>query len=160
MLDALAALLEASAPAQALRASLWLYPLVSTVHVVGIALLFGGIAGLDLRLIGAWRGVPVDALARVLVPVAATGVLLAVSSGLLLFITRAPDYVNEPLFAIKLALIGAALANALALRLSRHWQRRQALRADMSPRAWRVAGVLSLLLWLGVITAGRLIGYR
>lgn len=159
-LEAFAALLDASAPAHALRVSLWLYPLVNTAHVLGIALLVGAIAALDLRLLGAWRGVAVEPLVRVLVPVAAGGVLLAVASGVLLFITRAPEYVAEPLFGIKLALIGAALLNALALRASPAWRHRREAVRDPLPRAWRVAAGLSLLLWLAVLTAGRLIGYR
>src|SRR3546814_3819020 len=52
--DALAALQNLE-PVAALRASRWVYPLVNTAHIAGIALLFGAIAPLDLRLLGAWR---------------------------------------------------------------------------------------------------------
>lgn len=159
--DALAAALYATPLSQALRASIWLYPLVNTLHVIGIALLGGAITALDLRLLGTWRGVALAPLARVLVPVAATGVALAIGSGVLLFVTRAPDYVAEPLFAIKLVLIVLALANVAALRFTRAWLVREQAAADASSApALRVAGALSLLLWLGVLVAGRLIGYR
>lgn len=57
MLEAIAGALDRTALSQTLRASLWLYPLVNTGHVLGIALLFGGIAPLDLRLLGCWRSV-------------------------------------------------------------------------------------------------------
>jgi hypothetical protein len=159
LLDTLAAALHASEVSQTLRASTWLYPLVNTGHVVGIALLFGGIAPLDLRLIGCWKSVPLDHLVRILVPVAIAGVVLAVSTGAFLFATKPLDYIGEPLFAVKMVLICAALLNALMLRRSPQWGLVRV--APGAPRpAWRIAGIVSLVLWLGVITAGRLIGYR
>ena len=60
----LAVWLEASALARLLKAGPWLYPLVNLAHLLGIALLVGAIAVLDLRLVGFWPGVPVAALAR------------------------------------------------------------------------------------------------
>ncbi|MGH6930129.1 MAG: hypothetical protein ACREEV_17565, partial [Dongiaceae bacterium] len=79
--------LEGSALATALRGSTWVYPLVNAGHIAGIALLFGAIASFDLRLMGAWRLVPLDGLSRVLVPLAATGLVIAAVAGSLLFIT-------------------------------------------------------------------------
>ena len=61
-LEALATALQASGLSALLRSSIWLYPLVNTGHVVGIALLFGAIVPLDLRLIGAFRAVPLAPL--------------------------------------------------------------------------------------------------
>lgn len=159
-LESLAAELQATGLSEALRASVWLYPLVNTGHVVGIALLFGAIVPLDLRLIGVFRSAPLAHLANTLVPVAVAGLLLALASGALLFATRPLDYVVEPLFGIKLALLGAAVLNALWLRFDPEWRRLGAAPGAATCRGWRVHGALSLLLWLGVITAGRLIGYR
>jgi hypothetical protein len=159
-LQTLASLLQASELSQALRASLWLYPLVNTAHIVGIALLFGAIAPLDLRLLGCWKGVPIDPLARVLVPTAVTGLVLALATGSLLFATRPLDYVGEPLFALKLGLVVSASANAALLRrrMSRHTP--PSSTEESPPLAWMAAGVLSIALWLGAITVGRLIGFR
>ena len=56
-----------------LRNSRWTYATVNASHIVGIALLFGAIVPLDLRLMGCWRSVPIQTLARILVPVAAAG---------------------------------------------------------------------------------------
>ena len=160
MLEPLAAALQATGLSEVLRASVWLYPLVNTGHVVGIALLFGAIVPMDLRLSGAFRSVPLEPLATTLVPVAITGLLLALATGALLFATRPLDYVVEPLFGIKLALLAAAVLNALWLRLDPHCRRLGAA-VGVPPRpGWRWHGALSVLLWLGVITAGRLIGYR
>jgi hypothetical protein len=160
LLETLAAAIQASPLSATLRSSLWLYPLVNTGHVVGIALLFGAIVPLDLRLVGWWQRMPVDDLAGILVPVSVAGLLLALSTGSLLFATRPLDYVGEPLFGIKMALLVLAVGNALLLRLSLPRGSGQA-GAGARPRfAWRLAGIVSLVLWLGVITAGRLIGYR
>jgi hypothetical protein len=159
-LDALATALQDSALSQALRASEWVYPLVNTGHVVGIALLFGGIAPLDLRLLGCWQRVPLEPLARILLPMAVSGLLLAAGTGALLFVTRPLDYVVMPLFGLKLSLIAAAVANALLLRRSPAWHLLRVDDPGAPRRSWRIAAGLSLLLWLGVITAGRLIGYR
>lgn len=156
----MAGALEATALSQTLRSSLWLYPLVNTGHIVGIALLFGGIAPLDLRLLGCWPAIPLAPLARILVPMAIAGLLLAAMTGLLLFAARPLDYINEPLFGIKLALLAAALLNAIALRRSSQWGWTNVIGEDVTHPAWKVAAALSIVLWIGVIAAGRLIGYR
>lgn len=160
MLETFASALHATALSRELRASLWLYPLVNTGHVVGIALLFGGIVPLDLRLLGCFRRVPLEHLAGTLVPVAVGGLALAVATGALLFATQPRDYVAEPLFGIKLALIAAAVANALLLRRSPRWTLGGVSPATEPRPAWHIAAAASILLWLCAITAGRLIGYR
>lgn len=159
-LEALATALQASGLSALLRSSIWLYPLVNTGHVVGIALLFGAIVPLDLRLMGCFRRTSLEHLAGTLVPVAVTGLVLALCTGSLLFATRPLDYVVEPLLGIKLALLGAAVINALWLRRGPDWRRLVATPGAPPQPAWRLHGLLSILLWLGVITAGRLIGYR
>jgi hypothetical protein len=136
----------------ALRESLLAYPLVNALHIVGIALLFGAIVPLDLRLAG-WRASAgsVESLSRLLLPVAMFGFVLAACAGLLLFATDARAYSASPLFQAKIVLIVLALVNALWLR-SIDWRHTATSRA-------RVAGMASVLLWLGVILLGRLVGY-
>jgi hypothetical protein len=151
--EALAAL-EAATPAQALRASRWSYALLSAAHVAGIGLLFGAILPLDLRLLGAWRAVPVAMLARVLVPVAGAGLALAALTGAALFATRATEYAANPFFLAKLGLAGLGALNALALRAAPIWR-------APSPAGPRVAAaaLASLALWSAAIVAGRLIAF-
>jgi hypothetical protein len=159
MLMEAASVLQSTALTTALRTSLWVYPIVNAGHIVGLALLFGSIVPLDLRLLGAWRGVPIGALSRILLPVALSGLVLALATGPLLFAVRATEYAATPLFGMKLALIACALANALLLRLTLSWRawRDSALRGT-TPRL-QLAGGLSIALWLAVILAGRMIGY-
>lgn len=136
----------------ALRESTLAYPIVNALHIVGVALLFGAIVPLNLRLAG-WRRetATVDGLARLLLPVAIFGFLLAACAGLLLFATDARAYAASPLFQAKMILIATALANAWALRRV-DWRQAQSRRVALAAAA-------SLLLWLSVIVLGRLIGY-
>ncbi len=138
----------------ALRDSYLAYPLVNALHIVGVALLFGAIVPLDLRLAG-WRreAGSVDALARLLLPVAVLGFGLAACAGLLLFATDARAYAASPLFQAKLVLIALALANAFLLRRT-DWRRESAPHHRVA-----LAGAASVLLWLAVIVLGRLVGY-
>jgi hypothetical protein len=148
LLDAIAA----SEIALGLRFSRWGYAAVLTGHVFGIALLVGPIVALDLRLLGAWASVPREALARVLVPVATTGLALALPTGALLFAVRAPEYGVMPILWLKLALITAGLAQAASLHLGPGL-------ASASERRLRVAGALSLAAWVGALVAGRMIAF-
>ena len=152
-LDAALATIEQTPLIEALRTSTYVYPLVNALHVVGIALLFGAIVPLDLRLAG-WRreAGAVEPLTRLLLPVAIFGLLLAAGTGLLLFATDARTYAASWLLRAKLVLIAAALINALALT-------RFDWRSEAAGRRVAWAGVASLLLWLGAIILGRMIGY-
>lgn len=148
---------QGSGLAAGLRGSTWLYPLVNAGHIVGIALLFGAIVPLDLRLIGLWQRLPIESLSRVLIPVAGTGFALALACGALLFITKANDYAASTLFQVKMLVLAVALVNALAFAVL---HRRRKDRADHAPiLSQRVIGTASLAAWLAVIVLGRLIGY-
>lgn len=144
----------------ALRRSVWVYPLVNAGHIAGLALLFGAIVPMDLRLLGLWRTIPVATMAGVLLPVAATGLGVAAVTGSLLFSVRAVEYAALDIFQAKLLLILASLLNILLLHRSATWAlyREGAVDSGTEP-GLRAAGLLSILLWLSVIVAGRLIGY-
>ncbi|MCG5260441.1 hypothetical protein EM868_00535 [Cupriavidus gilardii] len=149
--DAWFAAVEAWQPVMALRASTWVYPLVSWLHLLGIGLLFGTIAVVDLRLAGGLLRLDDAAVQQTLVPLSLGGFVLALLSGLLLFAPAAREYLSNPWFAAKLALIGTAALNALALHL--------ASRRRRDPRHARLAGVLSLGLWATVLLAGRMLAF-
>jgi hypothetical protein len=143
----------------ALRNGRWSYAAVNASHIVGIALLFGAIVPLDLRLMGCWRSVSIRTLARVLVPVAACGLLLAIVAGTLLFSIRAVQYAGTTLFQVKLALIVCGIANALLLRTATQWEASKETTGALPPPRLRAAGALSIGLWLSVIVCGRLLGF-
>lgn len=145
--------LEQSSPIAALRESWLAYPLVNALHIIGIALLFGAIVALDLRLIG-WRreAGSIDRISRLLRPVAIAGLALAVPAGLLLFATDARAYAAAPLFQAKMLLIALALANAI-------WLQTIDWRGPPSGGRLALGATASILLWLGAILCGRLVGY-
>jgi uncharacterized protein DUF6644 len=151
--------IEMSALGVAMRQWLWLYPIVEIVHLSGIALLFGSIAVLDLRLLGLSSSVPVRRLAAHILPWTAASFLLIVPSGLAMFVAHAGELIGNPVFVLKVCLIlgagvNAAVFHAGAFRGAADWDVNRA-----PPAAARIAAGLSLLLWLSVIACGRLLAY-
>jgi hypothetical protein len=139
-----------------LRDDAWLYPLVEIVHIVGFTLLVGAAAMFDLRLLGCGRSLPVQALARHLLPWSWVGLLLIVPSGLLMFITQ-PELLDNDVFLLKLGLIVAAGLNALVFHVG-PW-RRAGDWMQTTPVWPRLHALFSLLLWIAVIACGRLLAY-
>jgi hypothetical protein len=153
--------MEASALGQAMRSSgVWAYAVVNLLHILGIATLFGAVLLLDLRLLGLWRRVPLEALAAAAVPVAACGLALAMTTGAGLLATRATEYYGNPFLAIKFPAMGAALLNVLLLTRSTAWRARGARELTSGEhRRLKIGAAISLACWLTTITAGRLIAY-
>ncbi|MCQ0987344.1 DUF6644 family protein [Jiella marina] len=157
MLEDVLAAIAGSTPALALRTSLVAYPVLNAVHILAFATLFGSILVLDLRLVGALRSIPVEALARYVPRIAATGLMLALVTGALLFAVSPQDYaVNRP-FQIKLLLVGLGTAHAIFVHRSSDWRR---LRAEGSISAGlAVSGAISIVIWVSAILAGRFIAF-
>ena len=160
MIEDWAAALEGMELAAALRNSIWSYPLVNAAHILGVALLIGSIVPLDLRLLGAWRSVPLAPLWRVLSRIAGMGLALAIIFGVLLFITRATEYVASNLFLAKMIVVVVGAANVMTLRvlMPAHGSK-IASTQEKSPVRLRFAAGLSLAAWLTALTLGRLVGY-
>jgi hypothetical protein len=155
--------LEASGLGQAMRQWLWLYPTVETVHIVGIGLLFGSIAMLDLRLLGFSRSLPVKRLAQHVLPWTAASFLLIVPSGLMMFTAHASDFISSPVFITKMCLLlaggaNAGLFHAITFPSVGVWDAEEMRKLPPPPSA-RLAGALSLLIWIAVIACGRLLAY-
>jgi len=134
----------------------WMFPLLETVHVFSLIAVLGTIALVDWRLIGlASREHSVTALSRQALPWTCGGFVLAVVSGALMTVGQAGEYITNPAFQLKLLLMALAGLNMAAFHVIpwktvSHWD------AAAPPTvAARVAGVLSLTLWIGVIACGR-----
>jgi hypothetical protein len=151
--------IEAMALARSMRQSLWLYPGVEVAHITGLAVLVGSIAMLDLRVLGIGRALPVRALARFLLPWTLGSLVIIVPSGLMMFSAHASDFIGNPAFLTKLALLAVAAINAvlfhvLVYRGVSAWDTRTG-----APFAARAQAAISLALWVSIITCGRLIAY-
>jgi hypothetical protein len=155
--------IEASSLGVAMRQWLWLYPSVEIVHITGIGLLFGSIAVLDLRLLGFSRTLSVKELARHVLPWTAASFVLIVPSGLMMFTAHASELIQSGVFVLKMGLIlaaglNAALFHAITFRTADVWDSEEMRKLQPPPSA-RLAGALSLLLWVSVIACGRLLAY-
>src|SRR5512138_2088805 len=152
--------LEASGLGQAMRESLWLYPAVEIVHIVGIGLLFGSIAILDFRLLGFSKSISVRRLASHALPWTAAAFLLIVPSGLMMFIAYASDFISSPVFAVKMCLIMAAGLNAglyytIVFPSVEVWYSLAMGKLGASAST-RICAAASLAIWISVIACGRL----
>ncbi len=154
MLAAIADWVAATRFADWAASSALAYPVANTVHVLALVLLLGGIGLVDLRTIGLFRSLPLQPLSKALVPIAATGVLILAASGSILFAADAKSLAMSGTFKLKLILIALALANVALFRLLFG-----ATVSDPPRAAARILALVSLLLWLGVAIAGRMIAY-
>ena len=138
----------------------WSYGTINLVHIIGIALLFGSILLLDLRLLGAWRKVPLAALSGPTTFMARIGFVLAVCSGIPMLSVNATDYIGNPFLLVKFPAIALALVNVWLVHRSQAWPAHRV--RDLMPRERRrlaIAAGLSLTFWLTAITGGRMLGY-
>ena len=160
-MEALLAWLEGSALGQSMRAAgVWSYGVVNLVHILGLSTLFGSVLALDLRLLGAWRRVPLKAIETPTVTLAACGFVIAVSSGLALISTNATEYVGNPFLAVKLTAILLGVSNVAVTCFVPAWRERAAL-ADGAREgaALKIIGGTSLACWVTAVAAGRMLGY-
>lgn len=139
------------------RGSALVYPVVNTLHLLGLVMLVGGIGVVDLRIAGLWRRLPADALSRALTPVAIAGLVLMIPTGLALFAADGTALARSETFQRKLVLIAIALANAAAFRVI--WSGRLAGMTGHAPFPARIMAAASVLLWLAVAVHGRWIAY-
>jgi hypothetical protein len=140
--------------------SLWLFPFIESIHVWGIVLLVSATGILDLRLLGlALKEQPVSKLNRQLLPWAWCGFGLMVITGLLLFSSEATKLYNNGAFLVKMCLILLAGINALVFHTTVYQRVQNWDAAAVTPTGAKLAGVFSLVLWVGVIFAGRWIAY-
>ena len=117
-------------------------------------MLIGSVVPLNLRLLGVWRGIPREAVVRVLAPVAAGGLILALITGPLLFSVRAREYSGVEFLQLKLAFIVVGVLSTLALCWSHGFLLKDAPRTRLIGHT-----ILSTVCWLGALACGRLIAF-
>jgi hypothetical protein len=152
--------LEGSAFGTAIHQSLWLFPLIETAHLFGIILLVGATSALDLRLIGlALIEEPVSRIAGRLLPWAWVGLTIQVTTGFCLFASEATRCWENPAFRIKMAMLVLAGLNAFVFHQTVYRRVASWDEARVTPVAAKFAGCCSILLWFGIVAAGRWIAF-
>ncbi len=136
--------------------TIWAYPTILMLHTLGLALTVGSSVVLALSALGFAPRLPFSALRRLGVPFW-VGFAMNTASGLLLFIASAELNGTRALFYLKLGLIAAGVV--VYSRLRRLVFTDAAMSHGILPPAARRLAVLSLALWLGAITSGRLMAY-
>ena len=136
--------------------SAWGWPIAEIVHFTGLCLLIGTVGLFDLRMMGLVEGISLPALHR-LVPFGVFGFLLSAVSGFLFVVTSPDQYLYNPAWQVKMALLALAGINMALFYLTTS-KRLAAIGPDgMPPLAARVFAAVSLFTWIGVIAAGRVI---
>lgn len=158
-MDGLLKWLMATPVGEAVRGWTWLYPGLEAVHMIGLGLVFGGIFLFDLRLLGMSKSIPVVRLAHHVLPWVLAGFMLSLLSGFALFTSDAVAFAANRSFQIKMLLLvlaglNAAMFHAVIFRSAADWDQHIA-----APLIARLAAVVSILVWSGVVLMGRLMAY-
>lgn len=142
-----------------IRESLWLFPILYTLHIFGVVILVGATSTLDLRMLGAvLRDQPVAAVAELTLPWAKAGFAAQVFTGAFLFVAQSEDLWHNPAFLLKMLGVLLAGLNVLifhntAFRNVGEWL------PDSPPAAARISAVVSLACWFGIMAMSRLIAF-
>jgi hypothetical protein len=152
--------LQETALATRIRDSLFVFPLLESAHVIGLALVFGTIAIIDLRLLGlASAHRSFQRMASDIMKWTWAAFALTALTGSLMFMTNAAVYADNFYFRAKMVLLVLAGLNVLVFELTaartiHRWDRDRS-----APPIGRAVATLSLLIWVAVIFAGRIIGF-
>jgi Family of unknown function (DUF6644) len=140
--------------------SSYLYPAVMATHLICIAMFGGMIFMTNMRLLG-WglKSQPVSAVIGRLRPWKRAGFVVMVTCGLLLAGSEFNKYYDNPYFWIKISLLVLIGVHGLAFRRSVYYNTAALDAAPVMPRPAKLAGALSLVLWISVVIFGRMIGY-
>ena len=138
----------------------WAFPTFETFHVFAVVTVFGTIAVMDMRMIGlASTGRPITAVSNDTLRITWIAFVVAAITGVLLFTSKADYYMVNPWFISKMCLIAIAGIN-MAVFHSTVWKKVSEFdTARIIPSKVKLAGIISLTLWIIVIICGRMIGF-
>ena len=152
--------LEDSGLAARIRESLFLFPMIESTHVIALALVFGTITIIDLRLLGiASTQRPFTRMASDILKWTWAAFILAALTGSLMFITNASVYYHNFYFRTKMALLVLTGINLLVFELTAARTIHGWDKAPSAPPAGKAVAALSLAIWISIIVMGRMIGF-
>jgi hypothetical protein len=158
--EALFQAIEDSGVGTVMRENANAFPLAESIHVLALTFVVGSIGMIDLRLLGvSARNHAVTQLSSEILPWTWGAFVVAVITGLLMFSSKATDYMENLPFLIKLGLLVCAALNMLVFHLVTQRSVANWDRDTPTPVGAKVAGALSLMFWIGVVGFGRWIGF-
>ena len=136
--------------------SLFAFPGILLLHTIGMGLVVGINAGIDLRILGIAPALPLAPMEKFF-PILWIGFWINAATGTILLLADASTKLRNPVFSIKMVFIALALVN---LRMLRTRVFRDPL-IDKRPLSTndKILAATSLFFWIGAITAGRLMAY-
>ena len=159
-LESLGQWLQSADIATALRESQLMYPVVMTGHLAGMALFGGMIFMTDLRLLGlGMKSYTITEVVKSLRPWKHLGITLVAGCGIFLAWAKAEKYLGNPYFQIKMTLLLLIIIHAIVFRRSVYKNTEELDRAPQIPGRVKAAAILSMVMWIGVVAAGRWIAY-
>lgn len=152
--------LESTQIGTTIRESVTIFPIIESTHVLALAISVGGILWFDLRTLGInMRGQAVSEVYRQVKPLMIGGFLIMVFTGMLLFWAHAVQCYNNVFFRFKLAAMLMAGVNAAYYHFKTERSIADWDKSPAPPMSVRMAGLLSLIFWGGVVASGRLMAY-
>jgi hypothetical protein len=152
--------IQGSGFAERTRESLYIFPTLEAIHVIGLTLVVGTILVLDLRLLGlASTRRPVHRVIADILKWTWVAFVITAVTGVLMFTTNALVYFDNVYFRTKIALLVLAGLNMAAFEVTARRTINDWDSARSAPASGRVIAVLSLVIWVGVIVTGRMIGF-
>jgi hypothetical protein len=136
----------------------WLWPASETLHFLGLCLLVGTVGLFDLRLLGLAKRIPPGALHR-LVPFGIFGFAVNVTTGVLFFVGAPHQYAHNLAFKLKMGSLAFAGINVLVFYATTFRRVKTLGAGDDTPFPAKVIGLSSLVLWVSVMTCGRLLTF-
>lgn len=134
--------------------------MLETAHLFGIVSLVGATSALDLRLMGlTMKREPVSRIAGRLLPWAWAGLTIQVLTGFCLFASEATRCFENKAFRIKMVMLVLAGLNALIFHQTVYRRVARWDDAPATPLGAKFAGCCSILLWFGIVAAGRWIAF-
>lgn len=149
----------ASGLGRMIATSAWMFPAANIAHIVGMLMIVGPVLVFDFRLLGITRTGTVADLSRLLLRWPILGGCIAVPAGLAMFTAEASELITNPAFRWKILLLCLAAGNTMVYGIFAADAARGCPAGALPPLQARVHALVSIVVWLAIVSCGRLISY-